>query len=118
MYGKAMYFASDLLKEDKRRYLACIDYVLYLAAAAGCLYCILTKKSLRLDRCRSVYSLQRDSFAMPLAATPPPLRFRLQFEPELVHPEVRRCMYTAPAEGDTVADLLAAIAADPTFELS
>jgi hypothetical protein len=27
-------------------------------------------------------------------------------------------MYTAPAEGDTVADLLAAIAADPTFELS
>ena len=39
---------------------------------------------------------------MPLAATPPPLRFRLQFEPELVHPEVRRCMYTAPAEGDTL----------------
>jgi hypothetical protein len=80
-------------------------------------YCILTKKSLRLDRVDRRLGLA-PALAMPLAATPPPLRFRLQFEPELVHPEVRRCMYTAPAEGDTVADLLAAIAADPTFELS
>ena len=47
-----------------------------------------------------------------------PLRFRLQFEADLVQAELTRCMYTAGPEVLTVGDLLDSIARDSTFDLA
>ena len=52
------------------------------------------------------------------AATKMPLRFRLQFEADLVQAELTRCMYTAGPEVLTVGDLLDSIARDSTFDLA